>query len=98
MTEHLRKHHIYQTPTPILSQQSTIDEMFQQPVTTLSPETLMSMEQAIIVWIIDILQPFEVVEKLLFGGYLSVFNINLSGLGMLFELVLWVSLVIVIQP
>ena len=36
MIDHLRKHAIYQTPelAPASSQQSTIDEMFQQPVAT----------------------------------------------------------------
>jgi hypothetical protein len=65
MMDHLKKHNIYRTPGlgPALSQQSTIEEMFEWLVATRNQEPLMSLEQALIEWIIDTLQPFVVVEK-----------------------------------
>jgi hypothetical protein len=61
MAEHLKKHIIYQTSLPTLKPQTTIDEMFKRPFATTAP--LMSLEQAILEWIVGTLQPFVVVEK-----------------------------------
>jgi len=47
MIEHIKKHNIYLTPS-ILSQQPTIDVMFQQPFEAQNLVPAMSLEQAIL--------------------------------------------------
>ena len=62
MIDHLKKHLVYQSPLSASSQQTTIDEMFQlNTIQTLAP--MMSLEQAILEWIVDTLQLFIVVER-----------------------------------
>jgi hypothetical protein len=55
MIEHLRKHAIYQTPLLSSRPQNTIDRMFKRPVAPLHLKPLMSLEQAILEWIVDTL-------------------------------------------
>jgi len=47
MIEHLKKYNIYLTLL-MLSQQPTIDVMFQQPIKAQTPVIVMSLEQAIL--------------------------------------------------
>jgi len=54
------------TPSLLSGQQPTIDTMFQQPISAQIPVAVMSLEQAILEWIINTLQPFVAVEHLLF--------------------------------
>jgi hypothetical protein len=62
MIKHLEKHTVFLSPSILSSQQPTIDAMFQRPVNTELSTRMMSLEQAILEWIIDTLQPFVVVE------------------------------------
>ena len=62
MIKHLKKHTVFLLPSVLSSQQPIIDTMFQQPVNTELATRMMSLEQAILKWIIDTLQPFVVVE------------------------------------
>jgi len=63
IAEHLAKHGIYQTRVVGSNAQPTIVDMFKRPVSTSNAVPLMSLEQAIIEWIINTFQPFVAVEK-----------------------------------
>jgi hypothetical protein len=62
MIKHLEKHAVFLSQSVISSQQPTIDAMFQRLINTQLSTRMMSLEQAILEWIIDTLQPFVVVE------------------------------------
>jgi len=65
LIEHLKKHNVHislSSVSVLASQQPTIDAMFRRPAGPQIPATMMSVEQAILEWIIDTLQPFVVVE------------------------------------
>jgi hypothetical protein len=54
MIDHLKKHLVYQSPLSASSQQTTIDKMF-QPNTTQTLAPIVSLEQAILEWIVNTL-------------------------------------------
>jgi hypothetical protein len=65
LIEHLKKHNVHislSSVSVLASQQPTIDAMFRRPIGPQIPVTIMSVEQAILGWIIDTFQPFVVVE------------------------------------